>query len=122
MAQILAKYAHRHLFPPLQHFNPQLGHELVIRCGHCCRGFKEGEHYKRHAQEWVYLPRNWAQSRGGATTGPDATHPPTIFQNLGGGVQLGVGGGVFQPGVGGGLAGGQGGVQPGLGGGDMYLL
>ena len=55
---------------------------------------------------------------GGATTiGPDATHPPTIFQNSGGGggggswggVQPGVGGGVL-PGVGGGVrAGGRGG-------------
>ena len=55
--------------------------------------------------------------RGGATTtGLDATHPPTIFQNggqLGGGVQPGVGG--VLPGVrGGGLAGGHGGVQPGV--------
>ena len=50
------------------------------------------------------------------TTGPDATHPPTIFQNSGGGVQLGVGGGVFLPGVGGGgfPAGGQGGGWPGV--------
>ena len=42
---------------------------------------------------------------GVTTTGPDATHPPTIFQNSGGGgggVQPGVGGGV-QPGVGGGV-------------------
>ena len=78
---------------------------------------------------------------GATTTGPDATHPPTIFQNsgggeVGGGVQPGVGGGVppgvggvgssrgrggggvFLPGVGGGgLAGGHGGVQPGVKGG-----
>ena len=37
--------------------------------------------------------------RGATTTGPDVTHPPTIFQNLGGGA---VGGG-------GGPAGGRGG-------------
>ena len=30
---------------------------------------------------------------GGTTTGPDATHPPTIFQNLGGGPAGGRGGG-----------------------------
>ena len=30
---------------------------------------------------------------GVTTTGPDAAHPPTIFQNLGGGGQLGGGGG-----------------------------
>ena len=79
-------------------------------------------------------------SHGGViTTGPDATHPPTIFQNSGGGggggggggqlggVQLGVGrgggvppggrGGVPAGGRGGGLAGGHGGVQPGVRGG-----
>ena len=61
---------------------------------------------------------------GATTTGPDATHPPAICQNSGGGhlgggssrgsggVKPGVGGGVL-PGVGGGgLARGQGGVQP----------
>ena len=57
---------------------------------------------------------------GATTTGPDATHPPTIFQNLGGG-RGSWGGGGFLPGVGGvwpgvrggggggGLAGGRGG-------------
>ena len=77
---------------------------------------------------------NHTRNHGGATTtGPDATHPPTIFQNLGGGggqlggVQPGVTGWeVFLPGVGGGglagchgggLAGGHGGVQPGVKGG-----
>ena len=66
----------------------------------------------------------WAfvKTTGGATTsGPDATHPPTIFQNLGGGAVggggsswgsgggagscRGRGGGVFLPGVGGGGSG-----------------
>ena len=68
---------------------------------------------------------------GATTTGPDATHPPTIFQNLGGGEgQLGGrgvppgggegsgrgsgGGGVWQGVGGGGLAGGHGGIQPGV--------
>ena len=53
------------------------------------------------------------QGHGGATTtGPDATHPPTIFENLGGG-------GGSQPGVGGGGVppGGRGGVWQGVGGG-----
>ena len=49
------------------------------------------------------------ETRGGATTtGPDATHPPTIFQNLGGGGAVG-GEGGSSGGVGGGLAGGPGG-------------
>ena len=75
---------------------------------------------------------------GGATTnGPDATTPPSYLSKLGGGgelgggVQLGVGGGcscrgsggggVFLPGVGGGglWPGGQGGVQPGVRGGGV---
>ena len=42
---------------------------------------------------------------GATTTSPDVTHPRTIFQNLGGGVQ---------PGVGGVPAGGRGGVWPGV--------
>ena len=67
----------------------------------------------------------WPRHGGVTTTGPDATHPPTIFQNSGGGgelggVQPGVGGGGVPPGgrgggscrgSGGGLAGGHGGVQ-----------
>ena len=45
----------------------------------------------------------WCHKYGVATTnGPDATHPPTIFQNWGGG--SGGGGGVFLPGVGGGCS------------------
>ena len=46
---------------------------------------------------------------GATTTGPDATHPPTIFQNLrgggavGGGSNRGSGGGECLPGVGGGV-------------------
>ena len=50
---------------------------------------------------------------GVTTTGPDATHPPTIFQNSGGG---GGGGGGVQPGVGGGgssRGSGEGGVPAG---------
>ena len=61
---------------------------------------------------------------GATTTGPDATHPPTTFQNLGGGVPAGGrGGGVFRPGVGGGggLARGHGGVQPGVRGGGVRV-
>ena len=66
--------------------------------------------------------RNEADGHGGVTTtSPDATHPPPIFQNSGGGGQLvgvqpGVGGGVFLPGVGGGvfLPGVGGGVRPGV--------
>ena len=68
---------------------------------------------------------------GATTTGPDATPPPAICQNLGGGggavgggssrgsggSSRGRGGGVFLPGVGGVLAGGQGGVQLGVRGG-----
>ena len=61
---------------------------------------------------------------GATTTGPDATHPPTIFQNLGGGGgQLGGGpsgvrgGGVPPGGQGGVWPGGYGGVQPGVRGG-----
>ena len=58
-----------------------------------------------------------ARGGGATTTGPDATHPPTIFHNLGGavgrGVHPGVGGGV-PAGEGGVRAGGQGGVQPGV--------
>ena len=54
---------------------------------------------------------------GGAnTTGPDATHPPTIFQNLGGGVQPGVGGGSGRG------SGGGGGVQPRVKGGGVLGL
>ena len=74
---------------------------------------------------------------GATTTGPDATPPPAICENLegrggggqlGGGVQPGVGGGSsrgsgggVKPGSGGCLAGGQGGVQRGVrgGGGDL---
>ena len=68
-------------------------------------------------------------AREATTTGHDATQPPTIFQNLGGGgggegwaigggVQPGVGGGVPARGRGGGVpAGGRGGeVWPGSGG------
>ena len=71
------------------------------------------------------------------TSGPAATHPPTIFENSGGegswggGVQPGIGGGgvhpggqrgVFLPGRGGGvLAGGHGGVQPGVTGGGVRV-
>ena len=69
------------------------------------------------------------QGHGGVTTnGPDATHPPTIFQNSGGGGAVGVGGpaggrggvppggqgGSSRRGSGGGLAGRHGGVQPGV--------
>ena len=74
---------------------------------------------------------------GATTTGPDATHPPTIFQNLGGG-RGSWGGGGFLPGVGGGsgrgsggggsgkgsgggLAGGHGGIQPGGEGGGVRV-
>ena len=66
------------------------------------------------------------KAHGGATTTvPDATHPPTIFQNfgggaVGGGVQLGVGAGggvVPAGGQGGGVpTGGQGGSGRGSGG------
>ena len=54
-------------------------------------------------------------SHGGATkTGPDATYPPAICQNSGGGAELG---GVW-PGVGGGSGRGLGGGgKPGVGGG-----
>ena len=62
------------------------------------------------------LPKFGALHGGATTNGPDATHPPNIFQNSGrggggggGGGQLGVGGG--------GWPGGQGGVQPGVRGG-----
>ena len=48
---------------------------------------------------------------GATTTGPDATYPPAICQNSGGGAELGGGG----PAGGGGLAGGQGGVRWGEG-------
>ena len=62
-------------------------------------------------------PNTWGMGhRGATTTGPDATRPPAIFQNSGGGA---VGGGV-QPGVGGGfLLGSEGGgvFLPGAGGG-----
>ena len=54
--------------------------------------------------------------RGGATTtGPDATYPPAICQNSGGG---GAEFGGVRPGVGGGQAGGRGEVLPGVGGGS----
>ena len=60
--------------------------------------------------------RDWITG-GATTTGPDATHSPTIFQNWGGGGRLGGGpaGGC------GGLAGGHGGVQPGVTGGGLGL-
>ena len=89
---------------------------------------------------WTAPRRTPTPDHGGATTtGPDATYPPAICQNLagggrswgggpaggrGGGVKLGVGGGSSwgsgggpAEGRGGGLAGGQGGVQPGVRGG-----
>ena len=75
---------------------------------------------------WAILTGGNPRGGGGATrTGPDATHPPTIFQNLGGGrvggVQPGIGGGgggcSCRGSGGGGLAGVQGGVQPGVTGG-----
>ena len=56
---------------------------------------------------------------GTTTTGPDATHLPTIFQNLGGGGSWG-GGLAGDPGEGGAVpAGGRGGgvFLPGVGGG-----
>ena len=52
---------------------------------------------------------------GGTTTGPDATHPPTIFQNLGRG-SWGGGGPAGDPGGGGMFLPGIGGVWPGVGG------
>ena len=51
---------------------------------------------------------------GATTTGPDATHPSTIFQNSGGGVQPGVGGGGSSQGSGGGSCQGSGRVWPGV--------
>ena len=58
---------------------------------------------------------------GVTTTGPDATHPPTIFQNsgggeLGGGSSRGSGGGGVPPGGRGGVffPGSGGGVWPGV--------
>ena len=88
--------------------------------------------------KWKSTTGGWGEPlHGGATTtGPDATHPPTIFQNSGGGqwgggVQPGVGGGVPPGGrggggcscrgSGGGLAGGHGGVQPGVKGGGVRV-
>ena len=69
-------------------------------------------------------PKSTGVRPGGATTtGPDATHPPTIFQTSGGGggcwgggSRWGSGGGVFLPGVGGGGCScrGSGGVWPGV--------
>ena len=50
--------------------------------------------------------KGWASHGGATTTGPDATPPPAICQNLwggGGGSSRGSGGGVFLPGVGGGV-------------------
>ena len=55
----------------------------------------------------------WAAHGGATTTGLDATHPATIFQNLGGGGPSRGSGGSGR-GSGGGLAGGQGGVWPGV--------
>ena len=51
---------------------------------------------------------------GATTTGPDATHPPTIFQNLGGGGGEGQLGGRGVP------PGGWGGVWPGVRGGGVW--
>ena len=54
---------------------------------------------------------------GATTTGRDATHPLTIFQNLGGGPAGGRGGGSCRGGGGGGVrAGGRGGLAGGHGG------
>ena len=74
----------------------------------------------------VPLPRHG----GATTTGPDATHPPTIYQNLGGGQfrggpARGWGGGCSYRGSGGvflhGVGGGQGGVQPRARGGGVRV-
>ena len=74
----------------------------------------QNQQWRNKWADWLHFPCRLGfttlQTAGGGatTTGPDATHPPTIFQNLGGGVvvggvQQGVGGGVFLPGVGGGV-------------------
>ena len=66
-----------------------------------------------HGVSQRFLP---IHTGGATTTGPDATHPSTIFQNLGGGPAGGQEGGSCW-GSGGGVARGQGGVQLGLRGG-----
>ena len=66
----------------------------------------------------------WAHG-GATTTGPDATHPPAICQNSGGGVGGGGGswgGGSSRGSGGGGQAGGRGGGVGQGSGGSFFLL
>ena len=73
---------------------------------------------------WQLATGGWWRHGGATTTGPDATYPPAIFQNSGGGgAELGGGpaGGRGGSGWGSGgvLPGVWGGVLPGVGGGGL---